>query len=50
MFREIYLSDEFLEACYMQREIYKRFGDFKSYVCWILSRKHYGKNKKYRHR
>lgn len=27
-----------------------KFKDYASYVCWILSRKRYGRNKKYRHK
>jgi hypothetical protein len=28
----------------------RKFKDYESYVCWILSRKRYGRNKKYRHK
>lgn len=28
----------------------RKFKDYESYVRWILSRKHYGRNRKYRHK
>lgn len=39
---EVFKKAEQLEANRL------KFEDYKSYVSWILSRKHYGRNKKYR--
>ncbi|GEM_PF-3035850 len=28
----------------------RKFENYESYVRWVLSRKHYGRNRKYRHK